>query len=454
MNHSELSKEQILGILSSGNKNLLALGASGVGMSGLCALLCRDGHSITGYDRDPTPIAQMLGDRVTMLTDPCQVKPQEYDMAYYSLAMDESWSRVLSGVPTASRAQVLGALMTQYSRSVAVSGSHGKSTVTALIDHLFCRDGRSPTTLLGAHLSNGSTCREGSRSLLLCEACEYRNAFLHLFPSVFLFLNLELDHTDCFDSIENLVDSFAKAGKQADRVILNLDDKNLEKVNKRLQNKAISFGFEGEYDYRAEWICEKNGIYPFRLFHRGTLLGEVHPRLVGRHGARNTLAAVALCLEEGMRFDSILSYLSSFEGIARRLEHVCALGEHPIYYDYAHHPTEIAASIRAIAEKHREVPTVLFCPHTYTRTRDLWDGFVMALGEARRALIAPIFAAREAPLPGISAEHLAHAIGHGAEAIFTPDQLFLALGEREPLILMGAGDLGEFLNAVREHAQT
>lgn len=453
MNHSELSKEQILAILSSGKKKLLALGASGVGMSGLCALLCRDGHSVTCYDRDPGPIIKMLGDRITVLPDSCRVNPNEYDLAYYSLAMDESWSDILSGVPMASRAQVLGALMTQYSHSVAVSGSHGKSTVTALIDHLFCRDGRAPTTLLGAPLSNGSTCTEGSRSLLVCEACEYRNAFLHLSPSVFLFLNLELDHTDYFESVEKLVDSFARAGNQSAKVILNLDDINLKKVNKRLQNKVISFGFEGQYDYRAEWLCDQNGIYPFRLFHQDTLLGEVHPTLIGRHGARNTLAAAVLCLEEGMCFESIVCYLSSFRGVARRLEHVCTLGEHVVYYDYAHHPTEILASIRAIAQRHREPPTVLFCPHTYTRTRDLWDGFVTALSEARRAMIAPIYAAREAPLPGISAEHLAHDIGHGAEAVFTPNQLFSVLGEREPLILMGAGDVSMFLRAVQERAQ-
>ena len=275
---------------------------------------------------------------------------------------------------------------------------------------------------------------------------------MHLSPCVFLFLNLEWDHTDYFCNIENLIASFVQAGRQSERVLLNLDDENLKNVKNELQNDVITFGFSPESDYRAEWMVSNGSVYPFRLFDRGTLLGEVYPSLIGRHGARNTLAAVALCLEEGIPFSDILASLASFRPPSRRLEPIGTVGGHTVYYDYAHHPTEIAATIEAICGLHQEAPTVLFCPHTYTRTRDLWDGFVHSLRLARRALIAPIFAAREPPIAHVDAVGLAAAVGGGACAVDSPEALFSALGDREPLILMGAGDLSAFLEAVRRRA--
>ena len=450
MNHSTISKEQILRILSLGKRRLLALGASGVGMSGLCALLAEQGHEVYCYDRDPTPLLQMSEGRFTLLLEREQVRPEAYDLVFYSLAMQQSWESVLEGVPSASRAQMLGALMGEYEHSIGVSGSHGKSTVTALLDHIFAASGLSPTTLVGARLPSGLTYRIGSRGLFVCEACEYRNAFLHLSPSVFLFLNLELDHTDCFENIEKLIASFVKAGEQAHRVILNFDDENLKKVKNNLQNDAITFGFSAECDYRAEWCREGGCLYPFLLYHHGVLIGEVHPSLMGMHGARNTLAAVVAAMEEGVSFADACACLSRFRGIARRLEHIGVFGGHDVYYDYAHHPTEIEASIRAIAQRHHALPTVVFAPHTYTRTRDLWAGFVNSLSLARRALIAPIFAARESPLPDVTSERLAREIGRGAHAVESAEELVKSLGAREPIVLMGAGDLSPFLQAVTQ----
>ena len=161
MRHSTLEKEQIYALLSSGIRRLLALGISGVGMSGLSALLAREGHLVVGYDRNPDAAISMLAGRVDVRADAAEIRPRDYDLVYYSLAMDARWERELSGYPSASRAQVLGAVMMGYRHSIAIAGSHGKSTVTALVDHILTATGGAPTTLLGATLSNGQTWREG-----------------------------------------------------------------------------------------------------------------------------------------------------------------------------------------------------------------------------------------------------------------------------------------------------
>lgn len=446
MEHSSMKREELRQILK-GKGTLLALGVSGMGMRALASLLCDLGHTVVGYDRAAD--ATLSDERIRLVRDPSTLRPRDYSLVFYTLAMGEEWQTLLSGVPHASRAQVLGVVGEEFSHSIGVAGSHGKSTVTALLSHILTVARRAPTVVSGAVLPTGSTYLRGGRELLVLEACEYKRSFAYLTPSEYLYLNLELDHTDCYENIGKLQEAFVDAADGVSRIFLNADDKNLEYVKNSLQNEVVTFGENEASDYRAVFLPSKCGVHPFALFYRDKPPLFVAPALSGIHGARNTLAALAVALEEGVDPSVALLAIATFTGIERRMEYLGRLGSHPVYYDYAHHPTEIRATVDTLCERYGTAPTAVFAPHTYTRTRDLWDGFVSSLRRCRRALLLPIFPAREPPIDGITSEALARAIGETGALLHHPGELSSYLGEDEPLVLLGAGDLRRVLDALR-----
>jgi UDP-N-acetylmuramate--alanine ligase len=331
--------------------------------------------------------------------------------------------------------------MSCYEWRVGVSGSHGKSTVTAMIGKIFSDAGLSPTVLSGARLYRSKLPFSiGALDYLVYEACEYKDSFLSFSPTVAVFLNMELDHTDYFRDEKALASSFLKAMARAETVIVNRDDSALYSLAERSGRRVISYGASYGCDYRYETISAEAGNIRFRVFEAERELGEVCLSLLGEFNVSNATAAIAAAREVSVEFSAVAKSLSEFCGIQRRLEGIGNYKGRALYYDYAHHPTEIKASISAVRGAFGGKVTVIFRPHTYSRTAGLWEGFKEALSSADFVILLDIDAVREREIAGVSSERLAGEIG--ALFLCVEADIDNLLSETEgAIILMGAAEL-------------
>ena len=314
-----------------------------------------------------------------------------------------------------------------------------------MLEHIFTTAGVDPTVLSGSELESGEPYREGGGSTLIYEACEYRDSFLSFSPSVAIALNLELDHTDYFESISALSASFTKALARATSfALVRGDDYNLAKIIPEIRKKTrlVTFGEDVTCDYSYFINGFRDDGFDFTLSHFGLEI-KYKLNLLGVHNVSNAAAAVTAALELGIPPEVTVTAISGFRGIARRLEYIGNRHGRPIYYDYAHHPTEISANITALKLAVKDPLTVVFKPHTFSRTASLWDDFCSALSLADRVIVTDIYPAREAPLEGINARRLAEAIGPTAE--YSPDsEVYARLDDHShkgAIVLMGAGDM-------------
>lgn len=441
-----LTNQEILDIISEGGGRVYFIGVGGVSM---CSLFCLSRHfgiRVSGSDRRQGFLTEAL---IEAGADICvgerEALPEDTRLVVYSHAVpyeqsERAYARDKK-IPEITRSAYLGAVMQCYERRIGVSGSHGKSTVTAMISKIFSDAALSPTTLSGASLFGADLPFSiGSLDYLVYEGCEYKDSFLSFSPTVAVFLNMELDHTDYFRDMQMLSDSFLSAMKLSDKVIVNADDKALLSLAHRSGKTVISFGEDKGADYRYEVISDKPRAMRFKLFKRGFELGEVTLSMLGRFNISNATAAIAASMEYSVEFCEAAHSLSSFTGIERRLQPIGAYKNRGIYYDYAHHPTEISASVSAVKEAEGGKVTVIFRPHTYSRTEGLWDSFVYALRKADFAVILDIDGVREKKISGISSETLAIDIG----GIYC-DSIECLPGILEKtegaIILMGAADV-------------
>ena len=335
----------------------------------------------------------------------------------------------------------MGAIMQCYERRIGVSGTHGKSTVTAMISKIFSDAGLRPTTLSGAALFGSELpFSVGSLDYLIYEGCEYKDSFLSFSPTLSVFLNMELDHTDYFLTEEALESSYLAAMKCADKIIVNADDEKLLNLARRSGRRLVTFGKNEKADYRYAFFAEKSRDMQFKVYKNGRELGEIRLPMLGLFNVSNATAAIAAAVESSVDFSSLSASLSEFSGIGRRLEKIGDYKGRALYYDYAHHPTEITASVSAVREAENDKVTVIFRPHTYSRTKGLWQDFSSSLLMADYAIILDIDAVRESEIDGVSADALAKSFG----GIYCPDtDALLEILDRTEgaVILMGAADV-------------
>ena len=444
--------DEIIRISYSGQK-IHFVGIGGVSMYSLARLANNLGATVSGSDRDSSPrtdILSSLGIEISI-----GHRAENIDgarLVVYSHAIDEdnpelSYARG-HNIPTVSRAEYLGAMMLEYKGRIGISGSHGKSTTTAMLDAIFANAGATPTTLSGADLPMGDPLRLGSSDLLIFEACEYRDSFLRFTPTVAIGLNLELDHTDYFSDIEALRSSFLRAFNRAeDLVILSGDDPNFKKIIPKISTKVITFGrsMGNTYRYDVTGFCEGN--FAFDLYKFENKIGSFALHLPGAFNVHNATAAIATAIELGIDIDMIYEAVSAFRGIPRRLELIGKVFGRDVYYDYAHHPTEIGASITALRGLNCGEITVVFKPHTYSRTKSLWNEMCSSLALADYVILTDIYAAREEPISGITSENLARDIGEMAAYVQDNEAAeYILENTRGAIVLMGAGDLTEIKN--------
>ncbi len=289
-----------------------------------------------------------------------------------------------NGVPTIERSEYLAAIAASFGRVIAIAGSHGKTTATALTAAATAC--LNPTVHIGGEYAGGGNGNE----YFITEACEFRRSFLMLAPDVGVILNADLDHTDCYKTEAEAVEAFLAFGRRCRKLCVNGDDPRLGIDHP----DKITFGLGENCDVRAVGLCaDGENRYSFSLFCLGVNMGRLDLSLVGRHNVYNALAAASVALGEGVSMSEIARAFVGFKGVARRMETLGYVRGARVIADYAHHPTEIRALIAALRPRARLI--VVFEPHTYSRTRDLFDKFATCFRGADEVVFLPVFAARE-----------------------------------------------------------
>lgn len=340
-----------------------------------------------------------------------------------------------NGVPTIERSEYLAAIAASFGRVIAIAGSHGKTTATALTAAATAC--LNPTVHIGGEYAGGGNGNE----YFITEACEFRRSFLMLAPDVGVILNADLDHTDCYKTEAEAVEAFLAFGRRCRKLCVNGDDPRLGIDHP----DKITFGMGENCDVRAVGLCaDGENRYSFSLFCLGVNMGRLDLSLVGRHNVYNALAAASVALGEGVSMSEIARAFVGFKGVARRMETLGYVRGARIIADYAHHPTEIRALIAALRPRARLI--VVFEPHTYSRTRDLFDKFATCFRGADEVVFLPVFAAREKTgevtsvdlYNAVSKIMPARYFGSYAEA---ENYLFGEVGEGDIVVFAGAGTI-------------
>lgn len=442
-----LTDRQYREIIENPGSLLHFVGIGGVSMYSLARLTLSLGVAVSGSDRtksDRTEKLCELGARIFYEHSPQNITSASLVIYTHAVGEDnpELKTAIEQGIPVISRAELMGIMMRSYLNRIGVSGSHGKSTVTAMLECIFSRAGKDPTVLSGADLTSGEPFRIGAYEYMLYEACEYKDSFLHFSPTVTVGLNLELDHTDYFPDISSLKKSFTKAlGRATNFALICYDDLNLRSIISKIKSKVLTYGSDERADYRYAITSFGHGEYEFSLLKHGEFIGDFCINIPGAFNVSNAVCAIAIALEFGINKGLIVEAIASYKGISRRLEYLGKRWGRAVYYDYAHHPTEIAASINALRELRGGPITVVFKPHTFSRTRSLWQSFCESLVLSDYLILTDIFPAREEPIPGITSENLAMKI---PGAIYCrDDDVSYAVDSMTSgtILLMGAGDL-------------
>ncbi|MDR0570397.1 MAG: UDP-N-acetylmuramate--L-alanine ligase [Clostridiales Family XIII bacterium] len=437
------------------------IGIGGIGLSAIAEILLARGHRVSGSDLKESEITdRLIGKGAAVFLGHRAKNVADADLVVYSAAVSHDNPELAqareNGVETVSRAEALGALMRGHDRSIAVAGTHGKTTTTSMISLILKDWGKDPTILVGGNLPeiNGNV-RIGGGEYFVTEACEYMDSFLELAPKYAVILNIDSDHLDYFSDIDHIVRSFkafADLVPVGGAVVAYDANPFVNSIIKGFDRRVVTFGFHENCDYRATDIAfNHEGSPRFTLNCRGEAVCDVQLAVPGEHNIANALAAFACCHDAGAPAEGIKRTLEAFSGTQRRFD---ALGVTEagvkIVDDYAHHPTEIAATLKAAGNiPHREL-WCLFQPHTYTRTLALFQEFVEAFQGADRLVMAEIYAAREKNIHKISAKALVDEINRlhpEREARFFPSFEEIALYVRDNaregdlVITMGAGDI-------------
>ena len=448
-----------LGEIFSVPRSVYFIGIGGISMSSLAHIALERGCHVSGYDRVPSALTEALekcGVKIYYELDPSHIDDQ--DVIVYTAAIkpdNPELARALEYDRAGEkycvyRADFLGWLMSGCKNRIGIAGMHGKSTTTAMLAHIFLSAKLDPTIVLGAVMDEiGGAYRVGSKDTFIMEACEYQDSFLSFTPNIAVILNIDLDHTDYFSGLDNIIDSFSKYAAIADDgyAVYNSDSENVLRAMRNYKGKRVTFGLESDAVFTAGNIVFDHGRAEFDILKKGTLFAHIKLGVTGRHNILNSLAAAAAADICGVPAEAVEKGLASYRGAKRRMEYrgsfTTASGASvPLFDDYAHHPTEIRATLSGAKEMGYKRVWVVFQPHTYSRTASLYDEFAKSFVGVN-AVFAPIYAARETNEWGVTSEKLAEDAG----GLYFPTLGEIAgylrkeLRDGDMLIVMGAGDV-------------
>ncbi len=438
------------------DKTIHLVGIGGVSMSALAELLLHLGVHVTGSDRTQSAVTDKLtglGAAITYAHLPENV--QGADLVIRTAAVHDDNPEIVqaraSGIPVIERAQAWGSLMPAYRQAVCISGTHGKTTTTSMMTLVGIQAGIDPTVMVGSHLpAIGGTLRIGAHDCFIAESCEYTNSFLSFHPTVAVVLNVDADHLDFFRDIDDIIHSFHRFCElvpETGALVVNRDSANAMRAIAGIDRTCITFGSTPEADVYPAHVTDRHGYYSFDVMCGGTLFTHVDLSVPGRHNMLNALAVCAVCEFLGLDGAAAAAGLSQFTGSSRRFQLTGRMANGAtVVDDYAHHPTEMAATLNTAREMNYERILCVFQPHTYSRTKALLPEFIEALKLCDKAILADIYAAREKNTFGVSSKDIADALD-GGEYYDSFEKIEARLREiAQPgdlVLTMGAGNVFE-----------
>lgn len=437
-----------------GKKHIHFIGIGGSGMYPLAQILHGQGFYLTGSDNNETEtlnavrnmgIPVFLGQRAENI--------EGADLIVHTAAIMNDNPELIaarnSGVPVIERSVLLGLITSRYKNAVCVCGTHGKTTASSMLTHIFLADRIDLTAVIGGKLKliHGSgIC--GKSETMVCEACEFVDTFLKLYPDMAVILNIDCDHLDYFKTMDNLCLSFTKfCNLTTNKIIYNGDDKNTVTAvcNSVSEAKRITFGLKHDNDYYAEEITRISDFHTsFRLCHKGEYMDTIHIYVPGAHNVLNALAACAAAIENGCSCEAINNGLSTFGGAVRRFERLAEINGVTIVDDYAHHPTEVKTLLETAKKMNFNRVWALHQPFTYSRTATLLNEFAEALSIADNVILTEIMGSREKNTYNIYSKDLAKKI-EGAVCVQTcndaAEYAAKHVKEGDLVITFGCGDV-------------
>lgn len=449
-------------------RHIYLIGIGGIGMSALARYFKASGRTVCGYDKTPTPLTSELisegipvhfEDRTDLLPDFLSgngVNPEALIIYTPAIPADHQELNHLKaiGYPLYKRSEVLG-LITRSSRTIAVAGTHGKTTTSAMIAHILRDSGTDCTAFLGGISSNYNTnlllgSGDPASEWVVVEADEYDRSFLTLHPRITVITSLDADHLDIYGSRENMVDSYSQFAGQTlatGRLI----------IKSGLQLKpgpapVWTYSITGAADFKASDITVKDQQYHFELYRNATTVRHMTLSWPGRHNVENAVAAFAAAHAAGIPDEAIRSALASFTGVKRRFDYQIRSKRITFIDDYAHHPAELTAAILSVRELYPGATLLgIFQPHLFTRTRDFADAFGTSLSLLDELILLDIYPARELPIPGVTSDMILDRVTITAKSVCPREQIIEAVlaSEATVVLTLGAGDIDQLVIPLR-----
>ena len=444
------------------------IGIGGVSMSPLAKVLFDRGVPVTGSDiNDSDTVKDLRSQGITIHIGHRSENVLGAAFVIRTAAAREDNPEVEyardNGIPVFERAEAWGVIMRHYKNALCISGTHGKTTTTSMCTHILMAANMDPTVMIGGTLALlHAGYRVGKGDTIVLESCEYYNSFLSFFPTVAVILDIEADHLDFFKDLEDVKKSFrafANLVPVPDGVVIaNIDDKNTMDAIDGIRRRVVTFGFSPRADIRAKNLVVEDGVSKFDVIYKMKTYCRVELAIPGVHNVKNALAAAAAAIELGIPGEAVTRGLKAFRGAARRFEFKGTVNGARVYDDYAHHPGELNALMDAVRSITDGRVVLAFQPHTYSRTKALFDDFAEALKRADKVYLAEIYAARERNTIGISSADLAAAI---PGAVFCPtfedltEHLRAEAHPGDVILTVGAGNIYTICDSlVEKTAQT
>ena len=437
-------------------------------MSGIAELLLNLKFKITGSDINQSQNVKRLerkGIKISLNHSANNI--ENVDVVVYSSAVKQNNPELIAAhnnnIPVIRRAEMLAELINLKETSIAVGGTHGKTTTSSMIGTVLDESGYDPTLVVGGLVSNlNSNVKLGFGDIIVVEADEYDRSFLALNPTIAVVTNLEMEHTDCYSNFEELETAFLQYCNSVPfygEVILCADSPSLMKISQNIKKPVVTYGTSSSSDFRAINISYKAGKSIYNFLHKGKDLGQVKINAPGKHNVLNSLSAMAIGIELNIPFANLKDGINNYKGVRRRFDIKENNSNIMVVDDYAHHPTEVNATINAAKSGWDKKIVTVFQPHLFTRTRDFYKEFAESLFQSNYIIISDIYAAREEPINGVSSQLIINELkrlGHqNIIYIKKLNTLNAALDnlrlDNHMVITMGAGDIWRFNEKYNNH---
>lgn len=454
-------------------KRVHFVGIGGSGMSGIALVLKNLGFEVSGSDLKESEVTNKLREAgITVFIGHDAANCGDAEVVVYSTAVKEDNPELVAalarGVPVIRRAEMLAELM-RLKFSIAISGSHGKTTTTSLVTHILTRAGFDPTAVIGGIIMGADAgARLGQSEYLVAEADESDRSFLLLYPSIAVVTNIEPEHLDFYRDLSDLKREFVRFVNRVPfygSVILGVDSPAVRAIRSRIMRRVVTYAIDNPADFQAKDVQLYRWSSAFSLLYGGKEVGRFSLGMAGRHNVQNALAAIAVGIELGIDFKTIEQALATFSGVHRRLEKRGEVDGIVIYDDYGHHPTEIRVTVETLRHAYpNERILVVFQPHRYTRTKLLAEEFGTSFDSADEVIITGIYPAGESPIPGVDEKLIVDAVKnksrpglivhHISDLSLVPEFLRKRLQRNNVVLTLGAGSIthlaGEILQMLRE----